>query len=292
VNSDDYVRGVLGMVAAAALFSVMACLIRLGPGISFFTSAFYRFGVGLCVLGTLALFRKIRLEFRNSQLLLLRGLLGGVSVVLFYMSIVKIGIAKGTVISYSYPLFATLAGAVFLKERIRPAAWLLLAAALAGMVLLTGGFGRGGAQLVFDPWVLLSLLGAVIAGLAVVCIKNLLSTDTRYSIFMAQCLFGFWIVAIPANTAPMRLGWVGGVLLLGIGLTATAAQLLMTGSFAYVSVATGSLLGILTPVFNVLLGLLLFGEVMSLGELLGTLVILVSCLGIVVLGREPVPVRR
>ena len=111
------------MIASSALFSLMAFLIRLGEGIDFFTTSFARFGVGLCILGTLAMFRKIRLDFHNSLVLFLRGLFGGLAVLLFYMSIAKIGIAKGTVISYLYPLFATIGAAVILKDRIRASVW-------------------------------------------------------------------------------------------------------------------------------------------------------------------------
>ena len=45
-----------------------------------------------------------------------------------------------------------------------------------------------------------------------------------------------------------------------IGLAALAAQLLMNWSFVHVSIATGSVLGLLTPVFNVIFGIAIFGE--------------------------------
>ncbi|HUV08523.1 MAG TPA: EamA family transporter, partial [Spirochaetia bacterium] len=98
---NPYLKGVLGSIGSAVCFSLMAYLIRLGEGISFFTSSFYRFAVGLCLIVSLALFKKIRIDFSNTPILFLRGLLGSFAVLLFYMSIVKIGIAKGTAISYT-----------------------------------------------------------------------------------------------------------------------------------------------------------------------------------------------
>lgn len=288
MSGSSHLRGVVGMAASALLFSVMALLIRYGHEIDFYKTALYRFTVGACLLGTLALFGRIRLDFNNSRVLFLRGLLGGLSVLLFYMSIVKVGIAKGTVLSHTYPVFATIGGAVFLGDRVRPAVWSLLAAAVGGIGLLIGVRSGGWS----DPWILLTLLGALFGGLAIVCVKRLTATDSHYSIFLSQCLIGFWIVAVPANLTPVRMGWTGGLLLVAIGLAATAAQLLMTWSFGHVPIATGSLLGMLTPLFNVLFGIALFGERLSPGELAGTALILAACIGVVAWGREPVPARR
>jgi len=290
--NDQYLKGVLGMISSALLFSLMALLIRLGVGISFFTTSFYRFAVGVCILATLAMFKKIKLEFHNVPLLFLRGLLGGISVVTFYMAISKIGIAKGTVLTYTYPLFATVGGVLFLKNRVRTAVWILLGIGLAGIALLMGLFTGTFTWADLNLWTILTLVGAITAGFAVVSIKKLTQTDSSYSIFIAQCLIGFWIVAVPANTTSLHLGWMGGLLLVAIGLTATASQLIMTGSYKHVSVVTGSLLSLLTPIFNVAFGLLLFKEQMVPHELMGTALILLSCLAVVMVGKERLPARR
>jgi drug/metabolite transporter (DMT)-like permease len=288
MDDRNYLRGILGMIASAVFFSVMALLIRYAQDIDFFKTSLYRFAVGACTLGTLALFRKIRLDFTNSPILFLRGFLGGLAVLLFYMSIVKVGIAKGTVLSFTYPVFSTLGGMVFLGDRVRPAVWFFLLSAVVGIALLVGIRGSGWT----DPWILLTLLGGMLGGVAIVCLKRLTDTDSSYAIYMSQCLFGFWIVAVPANLTPIEIGWIGGIILVSIGLVATAAQLLMTWSFAFVPIATGSLLGMLTPVFNVFLGLTLFGERMGVGELTGTALILLACVGVVVWGRERTPAIR
>ena len=55
------------MSGSAVLFSGMAMLIRYAEGVSFFTTALFRFTIWVCMLATLALFRKIHLEFHNRQ---------------------------------------------------------------------------------------------------------------------------------------------------------------------------------------------------------------------------------
>ena len=272
------------MIASSVLFSVMGLLIRYAADIPFYRTSFYRFAVGAVSLGTLAMFRKIRLDFTNSRLLFFRGLLGGISVVLFYMSIVKVGIAKGTVLSYTYPMFATLGGVLVLGDRVRPVVWVFIATSLFGVALLVDFSDLAG----IDVWVLLTLLGAVIAGAAIVCVKQLTTTESPSSIYLAQCLVGFWIVVLPSNLDRSPLGLGTGVILVGIGLAALGAQLLMNWSFGHVSIPTGSLLGMLTPILNVVIGVAAFGEIIRLQGILGTALILVSCTGVVLWGR-PTP---
>lgn len=277
-----YAAGVVAILLSSVLFSVMAILIRFASSIDFFTTALYRFAVGTAALGTLALFRRIRLDFANSTMLFLRGIFGGIAVLLFYMSVVKLGLARGTIISYLYPIFAAAGGVLFLKDRVGIASWLLMILGLAGLALLVAPDSRGGG---LDLWTLLSLAGAVAAGAAIVCLKQATATDSSYAIFLSQCLIGFWIVAVPAARGAGSVGWGAAGLLLLIGLTATAAQLLMTWGFGSVSVTAGSLLGLLTPLINFVVGIALFGEAMSALELAGSMLVLGSCIGVVGLDR-------
>ena len=111
------------MVGSSALFSGMSVLIRLASDIDPFKISFYRFVIGISVLVTPALFRRIKLEFHNIPLLIVRGVVGGFGVFLFYLAIAKIGLAKGSIISNVYPIFATVGGAIILKEHVRPLTW-------------------------------------------------------------------------------------------------------------------------------------------------------------------------
>jgi len=282
----DYIRGVLVMSLSSLLFSVMATLIRFADRIDSFSTAFYRFAVGMGVLVLLALFRRIRLAFTDSRVLFLRGLLGGIAVVLFYLSIVKIGIAKGTVISFAYPVFATLGGMIFLKERVRGFVWLLLAASLFGMALMTYVTEDGVGLFRLDLWTVLAVVGAVVGGLALVCVKRLTTSDSGYSIFMSQCVIGFWMVLIPANMNAVGVVLPEALLLIAIGLCATVGQLCMNWGFGMLTVSTGALLGLLTPVINVFVGIMLFREPLGWVELTGAVLVLASCTAVVWVNRE------
>jgi len=278
--------GLAAMILSSVLFSVMGLLIRLAAADSFLTS-FVRFGVGIAVVGSLAFARRTRLEFANIPLLLLRGVTGSIAVYTSFLAIEKLGLARGSVLSYTYPLFAAVGGALFLKERVRPLGWAALAAAVGGMVLMRwGGIVAGAAD---DPssavWFAVVLAGAVVAGLAIVCVRRLTATDSAYAIFFSQSLVGFWVTFVPALSRPVVAGPPLALLLLALGLVAAGAQLLMTWSYGRVDIATGSLLGMLAPVINVVVGVLAFRESLGAVEAVGAAIVLAACVAIMVPGR-------
>ena len=325
-NGRAHLAGVLAMVLSSALFSVMSTLIRYGKSLSLDPTmmVLYRFAIGLALMGCLAMFGRIRLEFHRGWLLFWRGFIGGVAVLLFYLSIYGLGMAKGTTINYSYPIFATVLGAVFLGERVPLRSWIAVGACFVGIGLIaTSSLGRGSAgdgpaspaaaaSVPAAPvapaaptggeadaalereepepgfvWYLVAIAGSLTAGIAVVLVKKLRETDSSYAIYYAQCALGFWIVAVPASLTPMKISVWGGAVLIMIGLVAAAAQLTMTWAYGHTTVATGSLLGMLAPVFNIPIGLLVFGEVVSGRAVAGRAIVLVSCALVVTARRGP-----
>jgi len=65
--------------------------------------------------------------------------------------------------------------------------------------------------------------------------------------------------------------------LLTIGLLATIAQLQMTHAYKFVGATEGSLLCMLTPVINVLLGVIFFHEPVTVRMFIGCVIVLSCC---------------
>ncbi|MEM7396020.1 MAG: DMT family transporter, partial [Verrucomicrobiota bacterium] len=261
INHREHVVGVATVAGSSVIFAVMAGLIRYASHLDAWVMALTRFGIGIALIGTAAMGRKIALNFVRSRMLFLRGLLGGVGVVLYYISIIHIGLAKGTVIIYSYPIFAAIGGALFLGERLDPRRFGLIGLAFVGLYLTA--MGRWSLDVGFALYEWLALLGAFLAGIVVCLIKKLHDTESTQSIFTAQCVVGFWVVLMPAQFSAGAIGVGGAIIIVAAGLLAAAGQLMMTYGFKYVEASTGALLGMLTPVLNVVAGLLLFGEAVT-----------------------------
>ena len=275
VNED---RGVVLIMASTVAFCLMSALVRSASGIDPYKTTLFRFIVGLGILGTAAMFGKIELAFTNGPLLFLRGLFGGTAILIFFRSISTLGVGKATVLAYAFPIFASLFGVVFLKERIGLLRVVAILTAFAGIYLLAADNGNGLSvlgSLGIDE--LLALGGAMLGGAALITIKKLHDTDSSYAIFFAQCAIGLWIVVVPANVVPCSIGVAGGFLLVAIGVTSATGQLLATAGYRHVDVAMGGLLGMLVPVLNYVVGVAAFHESVSLESVVGTAMVIGAC---------------
>jgi drug/metabolite transporter (DMT)-like permease len=264
----------------------MSGLVRYASDIDPYKKTLFRFVVGLGILGTAALLGRIKLRFVHGPLLFLRGLFGGTAILIFFWSITKLGVGKATVLIYSFPIFGSIFSAVFLKEKLGPAQVVSMIAAFIGIGLLASDNGEAASLLALPGrYELVTIFGAMLGGVALVLVKKLHDTDSSYAIFFAQCVIGLWIVVVPANTAPCSLGWLGGLLLVTIGITSAVGQLLATEGYRHLPVATGSLLGMLVPVLNYVLGVTLFDERISVHSVLGSATVLAAC--VIVLLKSP-----
>lgn len=270
------------MAVASLLFSLMATCVRYASDLPATALSFYRFGFGVVVVLGLALAGRARLRTRNWQFLFARGLLGGIAVYLYYVAICKVGLAKGTVLSYTFPVFVPLFGVVLLKERVPVNIAACIPIAFAGVYLIVSP-ERLTEVTRYD---LAAILCALCSAAAVVCIKRLRETDAPYVIFLSQSAFGVAMVSYPALRAGLSVPISLLPALLGIGLFAVAAQLLMTYSYKLVPATSGSLMGYLTPVFNVLIGVLAFGEKLGAHGMIGCVIVLGVSLYITLAGRE------
>jgi drug/metabolite transporter (DMT)-like permease len=242
------------MAASSVLFSAMSLLIPLTRSVNTSLVASARFVTGIVVIVGFALAGVTRLKPVNRWWLIVRGLIGATSVYFFFRGITMLGLGKGTVLNYTYPVFAALVSFLGIALVVNP--------------------GRINAIGVEE---LLALLGGVLSGIAVVAIKKLRETDTPYVIYLAQCIFGLLVVGWPTMTSSFAFGGRIWLILLGVGALATAAQLAMTWAYKHVPATEGSLLGFLVPVLNVLLGVVVFGEKMRVATLAGSALVLICC---------------
>jgi drug/metabolite transporter (DMT)-like permease len=294
------VRGTLMMLSSSIFFCIMAGMIKHMAEVDSFMVVQFRFVIGLALLCTAALFGRVKLSCVNGPLLFLRGLTGASAVFIFFLSISKLGVGKATVITYSFPAFASVIGVFVLKERLSLVKWLAVAAALVGVGLLAfkgGGEADGKAVAAnsmamlaaVGKYELLAIFGAMLSGVAVVLIKKLHNTDSTYAIFFAQCLIGLWLVIIPANVKGVSLGYAGGLMLLGIGVVAATGQLLMTEGYRHLTVTTGSLLGMSVPVLNFILGMVMFDEPITRRGVVGAVIVIVACTVVILADRKKTP---
>lgn len=273
------------MAASSGMFSAMSLLVPLAKVAGTYLLASARFITGGVVIIALGLAGLIRLRVVNWKWLLVRGAFGSVSVFLFYYGILKLGLAMGSVLGNTYPVFAALLAPLVLREKPRPDVLAAVLVSFIGICFIVnpegvmGLFGVAGvhASIVSSVDGLLALLGGILASIAVLAIKKLRETDTSPVIYLAQCFFGVLVFGFPTAAGSFAFPPVTWLILAAIGGLATIAQLLMTHAYRHVPATEGSLLSFLMPVVNVILGTAIFGETMHSLALIGSGVVLAAC---------------
>jgi drug/metabolite transporter (DMT)-like permease len=153
-------RGILLLLAATATF---ACLDNLGKWLM------QTYPVGMVVWARYLLHTLIMIAFLAPRLgmslirtkalpmQILRALVLIASSLMFFWGLSKMPIAECTAISFMSPLLLTVLSIWFLKERVRPSAWIAVVAGFIGVLLIV----RPGGEL-FTPVVILPLITALL----------------------------------------------------------------------------------------------------------------------------------
>ena len=249
--------------------------------------AFIRFGFMLLPLVIVPGLGRRALTYDRLDLLIYRGVFGGIAVLLYFLAIAHVPVGTATLLNYSSPIFSVVFASLFLGERVR--SWVILPAGVAflGVALVTGGLGGGGLFAHFGRWEATGLLSAVLAGAAVAAIRAARRTEGSWAIYGSFTLFGL------VTTAPLGiLHWrtpdaFEWLLLAAVGVTSIAAQLLMTYAYRWVTNVQAGAMAQLTVLIAIAIGALFLGDTFGWNQALGSLLTLAGILGVVRVQATP-----
>jgi drug/metabolite transporter (DMT)-like permease len=243
----------------------------------------------LCVLLAARVTRQ-SLRTSNVRLLLLRGFLGGSAVLFYFAAVEQTGAAMGTLLNNTHSIWASALAVLFLGERPSRGFWAILALAIAGIwLVINPSFDR------FSWGELLGLLSGILAGGAILCVKQLRQTDNALTILFSFAVSGLlcgiplavysWR-GVPGTADFVTGGWLA---LLGVGISSFVAQFLFTQGYKNTSVQLGSVLTLTTPVLASILGWLFLDERLGLRFVAGASLTLAAC---ALIGLKPVTTQR
>ncbi len=258
----------LWMLVSGFLFACMGVLVKLSA--VYFSSielVFYRSMIGFLIICVIVSVRHLPLSTLYWKNHCWRGLSGLGSVLMLFYCITQLPLATAVTLNYTSPLFLTLLTTMILKDHFQ---WLLAVAVVlgfAGVVLLLRP------SLQEDQWSggLIGLASGFFAAIAYLNIRhlgNLGEPDWRvvfYFTLISTIITSIWMLF---NTFH-PITPVNFLLLLGIGITATLAQLALTRAYRTGKILVVGALAYSTVVFASLWGILIWGELLSLTSWLG-----------------------
>jgi len=220
----------------------------------------------------------------------LAGVLLAVNWTIYVAAVVAHHVTEASLGYFLNPIVTVAIGVVILRESLRPLQWVAVAIGLAAGVYLTIDFGR-------PPWIAVGLAFSF-------AFYGLMKKRVGTSLGALQSLTSETAVLVPVALAV--LVWVGlrgettftvhspihPMLLASAGLV-TAAPLLLFGAAARrVPLVTIGLLQFVTPVLQLLCGVLLLGETMSTSRWIGFAIVWVALLVLTLDSIQSVRTRR
>jgi drug/metabolite transporter (DMT)-like permease len=212
------------MLASTLCFGGMALTIKVASrSLSSFEIAFFRNAFGLLVLLPILLLGKAPLRTRQLPRYFVRSAIGVGSMLSGFWAIAHLPLSQAIALSYSTPLFVTIAAVIWLGEQVRRRRWAAVIVGFAGVLVVvrpgTAGFTGGS---------LIALLAAVLSAIVAIQIKQLARVDAPDTIVFWTYLFWVPMSLIGAVFAwrwPPASTWPW---LVATGFFGTIAQLLWT----------------------------------------------------------------
>ncbi len=269
-------RGRALMIASAIFFGLAAMLAKLASngGMGGAQATLVRFSVGLSAAVVLFRLRPGTFQPRRWDLLAVRGLMGGVSALLYYLAIARIPAGEATLLNNLFPIFAVVFSLFTLGERptLHLAAALVVASAGVYLVLSGGGGADGGGlSLHLGVGEGIAILSAAAGGVAVTAIRALRSSVNALTIFSSFAAGGI-LVSLPSALEAWPADPLAWAAALAAGVAAFFAQLAMTEAYGSLSIPEAAVLQQLTPIAAYLWALLASERITgttALGVLLG-----------------------
>jgi drug/metabolite transporter (DMT)-like permease len=194
-------------------------------------------------------------------------------------------LAGAIAINFSAPLFATLASALLLKETVGVARWTALLVGFSGVLIVTNPMAQ-----TLQIGALFALGNAVLYGSVTVGVRRMTETEsaetlTLYQLSLLSALFALvlpwqWVVPAALDTALIVLN----------GTSNAVGQFWWTRALHLAPASAVAPFYYLSLVWASILGFIVWGEVPTIGVVIGSIIVVAS--GIFLLVRETYPGSR
>jgi len=263
---STHMRAALLMLGSTVFFGLMVVAIRLASAtLHTFEVAFFRNFFGLVV--ALPLLLRHGPGFLRTQAFpkyLFRCLIGICSMLAGFWAIGHLPLAQAVSLSYSTPLFVTIAAAAMLGEVVRARRWTAVLLGFIGVLIIVR---PGTAQ--FSTGALVALLAAVLSSIVAIQIKQLSATEPADRIVILTTLLWVPMSLLPAMAVwqwPQGITWLW---VIAAGVLGTGGHMLWTRALKLGEVSALTPISFMQLPLVVLFGWWLFAEPLDRWTLLG-----------------------
>jgi drug/metabolite transporter (DMT)-like permease len=265
----DLKKAIYFMLLSTMAFTFMNGLLKLLTTYSAYQMVFFRSLGSLFFTFGFLLNKRIPILGTHRKLLVLRGLVGSTSMVLFFMALHYMPLGSAVGLRYIAPIFAAIFAILLLREKVKPVQWLFFVISFSGVLVLKG-LDRN------IPLIglVLVLVASVFSGLVYILIRKIGSREhpvviVNYFMCIATILGG--VGAIFNWKTPVGIDWL---LLSSLGVFGYFGQLFMTKAFQMGETNAIAPLKYLEVFFAVIVGVIFLGEAYVIWSFVGLAMII------------------
>lgn len=282
-------KGILYAILSSVAFGLMPIFAKFAyvNGSNPTTVLIARFLLAAIILFIYLKCTKASLKVSKKQLSILLGI-GMIGYTLttqtLFVSYDYLGAGLATTLHFIYPVVVCLIGYFFFKEKMSKSKILALIFAGLGIYSLIAMENNSLNTL----GVTLALFSGVSYGINIIALGlKSIKTLNHNVVTMYVCLgatLGMFIYGTFTNTITLTFNFNIGIAYIGITLISTiVSMLLLLKAIETIGTASTSILGTFEPIVSVILGIILFGESLTISLIIGTILILTST---IILARE------
>lgn len=261
------------MLLAGIFFAMMNVSVKFIPHIPAIEIVWFRSVFSLIFTFVVLSNKGISVLGNNKASLVTRGIVGSISLILFFYTLQRIPLASAVTMQYLSPIFTTILGIFILKEKVRPIQFLYFALAFSGVLIIQGVDPR------VDPLsAVMGIVSGLSAGLAYNMIRKLKTSEHPLVI-----VFYFPLVTLPIASIIMYFDWVmpegwDWAMLLWIGFCTQTAQYFMTVAYQTGNLSRVSSISYMSVLYALIFGFFLFGETFPWASYVGMALVILGIL--------------
>nr|CAD6420832.1 EamA/RhaT family transporter [Rhizobium sp. Q54] len=292
VEAGSSLRGIAFKILSVVIFVMMqTCIKAAGTGVPAGQITFYRSAFALIpIIAYLAWRRDLRTAVHTDRPFghFKRGLFGVMSMAFGFYGLVHLPLPEAIAIGYASPLMAVVFASLVLREQVRLYRWTAVVAGMAGVLIVSwpkltlfSSSGFGSTQALGAAAV---LMGAVLSGLAMVQVRQLVQTERTPTI-----VFYFSLTGALLSLVSLPFGWAvltgeQAMLLIASGICGGIAQIFLTESYRHADVSAVAPFEYTSFILGIAIAFLIFGDVPTAPMVTGTAITIGA--GIFIVYRE------
>jgi drug/metabolite transporter (DMT)-like permease len=279
IAKDKRLIGILLLMVSTLLFTTSSTFLKLASEeINSFHLMFWRSLVGLIIVISVGIKKKrLRSSFKelNSKRtfwLILRGVAGGFTMFCLFTALTLGDLSEVGALNKLSPIPAVIFAYFILKEDLNRKVWFAVIIAVVGVFFIRNPFVDK-----LELAHILVLMSAVGAGFVrnVVRRLKLLGLDS-WMIVLALLTTSF-LISLPNVLTDITFYSLDTFMfMIGAGLASTLGQLLTTSASKYLPTRVIAILGLLVVFEFMIVGSLVFGEIMTIYKVIGAILIMIS----------------